>query len=142
MKRIEIDGTAPETLAPAPNPEGASWSRDGTIVFAPTNGPLSAVSDSGGDLRQVSVIDVDQDEFLHRFPVFLPGGRQFLFIVQAAGLENSGLFVGAVDADVKKKVGSIPSRAVFVPPGGATRGDTFAASRPAGAGSVAHPRRL
>ena len=70
MKRIEIDGTAPETLAPAPAPNGASWSRDGTIVFTPTNGPLSAVSDSGDDLRQVSVIDADQDEFLHRFPGF------------------------------------------------------------------------
>ncbi|TDI37841.1 MAG: serine/threonine protein kinase [Acidobacteria bacterium] len=116
MKRIEIDGAAPKTLTPNPSGKGATWNRDGTIVFSPQLGPLFVISDSGGGLRQVSVLDADRDEFLHRYPVFLPDGRHFLFVVQAAGPKNSGLFLGSVDTQVKKKIGSMPSRAVFVPP--------------------------
>lgn len=117
LKKIEIDGTAPETLAPAPDPNGGAWSSDGTIVFTPRNGGLFAVPRAGGDPRPVSVPDADQDELLHRFPVFLPDGRHFLFVVQAVGPENSGLFVGTVDSGEKRRVGSFPSRVNFAPPG-------------------------
>ena len=117
MKRIEIDGTALVTLAAAPVPKGATWNRNGTIVFTPGgNRTLSAISDSSDGLRQLGFLDTDRDEFLHRYPVFLPDGSRFLFVVQAAGPENSGLFVGSVDSELKKKVGPMPSRAVFVPP--------------------------
>ena len=117
LKKIEINGTAPETLAPATDPHGGAWSSDGTIVFTPRNGGLFAVPHTGGDPRPVSVPDADQDELLHRFPVFLPDGRQFLFVVQAVGPENSGLFVGTVDSEEKQRVGSFPSRAIFALPG-------------------------
>ena len=117
LKKIEITGTAPETLAPAPDPQGGAWSSDGTIVFAPELGGLVAVPHTGGDPRPVSVPDADQDELLHRFPVFLPDGRHFLFVVQAVGPENSGLFVGTVDSEEKQRVGSFPSRAIFALPG-------------------------
>ncbi|GMR23996.1 MAG: hypothetical protein BMS9Abin37_2481 [Acidobacteriota bacterium] len=86
-------------------------------MFTPGNGGLFAVPHTGGDLRPVSVPDAGRDELLHRFPVFLPDDRHFLFVVQAGEPENSGLFVATADSDEKRRVGSFPSWAVFAPPG-------------------------
>src|SRR5262249_1660160 len=35
LLRIDINGGAPQVLAPATNPLGGAWSSDGTILFAP-----------------------------------------------------------------------------------------------------------
>ena len=34
LKRVGVDGGAPQTICDAPQSGGASWSADGTIVFA------------------------------------------------------------------------------------------------------------
>ena len=50
LKRLDLGGGAPQTLAPAINGAGGTWNADDVIVFAPTLGtPLMRVSATGGE---------------------------------------------------------------------------------------------
>ena len=90
LKRISIDGGIATSLAPALTPAGGSWGPDGTILFVPAdNGPVFAISESGGDQRRVT----PPQQIATRLPQFLPGGRRFLFYV-SSGVESPGVYVG------------------------------------------------
>ncbi len=60
--------------------DGASWSADDRIVFAPPRGALMVVSSRGGDPRPIVEINSEEETDFHK-PHFLPGGRSFLFAV-------------------------------------------------------------
>ena len=81
-KMLSVDGTGgpPQVIADAPLPRGASWSSDGTIVFAgkPT-GPLMKVSANGG--TAVPATTLAAGERNHRWPWFLPDGRHFIYLM-------------------------------------------------------------
>ena len=62
LKRLDLGGGAPQTLAPVTSGQGATWNADGVILFAPTTiSPLMRVSghrgrgDSGDDARPAAV---------------------------------------------------------------------------------------
>ena len=47
LKKIEISGGQPTTLANAPNARGGAWNREGVIIFCPTPpAPLYRISAS------------------------------------------------------------------------------------------------
>jgi Tol biopolymer transport system component len=55
LKRIDVAGGPPQTLAIAREPRGGAWGPNGTIIFAPTlYGGLSRVSASGGETRPLT----------------------------------------------------------------------------------------
>ena len=75
--------------------QGASWSEDGTILFAPfITQQLYQVPASGGTRRAVTRSDPDRPG--HRYPHFLPGGRRFLYYATGAG-EVRGVYAGSLD---------------------------------------------
>ena len=77
LKRIDVAGGPPQTLANAREPRGSSWGPDGTIIFAPMlYGGLYRLSASGGETRPLTRLDSGQRT--HRFPSFLPDGFHFL----------------------------------------------------------------
>ncbi|HUP44182.1 MAG TPA: protein kinase [Thermoanaerobaculia bacterium] len=85
---------------------GASWSRQGVIVFSPiTEGPLHRMSAEGG--QHVAVTRLAEGERLHVWPWFLPDGRRFLYSCLGDD-ETSGIYVGSIDSDLRKKI--IPIR--------------------------------
>ena len=74
---------AAQTICVAGNGRGGAWSREGTIVFAPDFvGPLFQVRASGGVPVAATELDTTKEERSHRFPLFLPDGRHFLFGVE------------------------------------------------------------
>lgn len=78
LKRINLATGDTFTICAAPDGRGASWSREGTIVFAPLPyGGLYSVSASGGEAVRVSV--PEKASMSERLPHFLPGGRGLLF---------------------------------------------------------------
>ncbi len=79
LKRLDVGGGVPQVLADAPGGRGGSWSRDGSIVFAPiVSGPLFRVSASGGPVAVL--YEPDQSRFGgYRWPQVLPDGRRVLF---------------------------------------------------------------
>ena len=51
------------------------------------------------------------------YPSFLPHGRHFLYLVESAQREHTGIYVGALDSKETKRVLGIRGRAVYAPPG-------------------------
>ena len=115
LYRIDVSGGTAQALAPAPVGMGGAWNVDGTILFAAnTVSPLLRVPAAGGEA--VAVTEVDAPHQLgHRFPSFLPGGRQFLFY--AAGEPDvSGIYVGSIDGTPVKRLTAADSSGAFLPP--------------------------
>lgn len=95
LKRLDLGGGAPQTLAPVTSARGGAWNEDGVILFAPsTSGPLMRVSASGGVATAVTTLGPQQQ--VHRTPHFLPDGSRFLFDVGGAA-EGAGIYVGTLD---------------------------------------------
>jgi hypothetical protein len=80
---------------------GGSWGPDGTILFAPSfDGPIFRVPAAGGDPKPVTTIDCSRREGTHRYPVFLPDGKHFLFQARgylAYALGQDAVYVGVLD---------------------------------------------
>ncbi len=112
LKRLDLGGGAPQTLASASRGRGGMWTADGFIVFSPSSGPLRRVSATGG--QATSVTTLGPKIASHRFPVALPDGRRFLFYAQ--GEENAGgIFVGALDGSAPTRLVAAESAGMFLP---------------------------
>ncbi len=81
LKRIDRTGGPPLTLCDASDGRGGTWNREGDILFTPSvNAGLYRVSASGGATTPVTTLDSSKHELSHRWPVFLPDGRHFLYL--------------------------------------------------------------
>ena len=86
LKKVLLSGGQPVTLCDAPEPRGASWGDDDTIVFAPSvRGGLFRVPAAGGTPSQITTIERARGEEGHRWPLMLPGSRGVVFNVEAEG---------------------------------------------------------
>jgi len=98
IKKVSITGGPPVTVCAVQGVlSGATWGRDGTIIFA-TNAPatgLQRVPDAGGEPTALTTPDRARGEGDHFWPEFLPGGEGVLFTVTSAnrGLENAEVAV-------------------------------------------------
>ena len=109
LKRIDPSGGPALTVCDAARGVGGAWNRDGTIVFGPTpTSPLFRVAAAGGKPEPVTRLDASLHVTAHRYPVFLPDGRHFLYM--AANLSgNTGdpansIRVGSLDGKTDKVV--------------------------------------
>ena len=102
LKRIDIGGGAPQTLATAASGRGGTWSADGMILFTPnaTVSPLFLVPASGSEAAAVTNLDRQSNQL---FPFFLPDGRQFLFYAQGAP-ETAGIYLGSLESGETKRL--------------------------------------
>ena len=101
---VKIAGGLPEAIAPADGGRGGAWSEDGTIIFAVGGSALSRVSVSGGAVRPLTKLDVSRGENAHYWPVFLPGGKRFLYFVRSTKVENGGIYVGHMDGSASVRL--------------------------------------
>jgi serine/threonine protein kinase/Tol biopolymer transport system component len=117
LKKMELSGAPPQTLADAAGARGGTWNRDDVIVFAPGPGPLLRVSASGGTPTAVTALDASRQETSHEHPFFLPDGRHFLYLAVSAKPENSAIYVGALDSTDRKRLVSSGAKAACAPSG-------------------------
>ena len=118
LKRIDVNGGSPQSVANAPNGRGGTWNRDGVIVFAPASeGALVRVSAAGGAVTEVTALDQSRNEISHRFPWFLPDGKHFLFFARGATYEGNSICLGSLDSKESKHLIEADSGAVYSPPG-------------------------
>jgi hypothetical protein len=114
LRRIDIGGGPPVILCDAPKPRGATWSRNGTILFA-SKGRLMRVPASGGIPQ--AVIDDDSDAERGQ-PQFLPDGDHFLYIWNGgSATPQLGVYASSLSRpDRRSFIVATGSRAMYVPP--------------------------
>jgi serine/threonine protein kinase len=122
LKKLEIAGGPVQVVCEAPSGRGGTWNKDGVIVFTPS-GQLSdglyRVSASGGSPVRISLPDASRGENSHRWPMFLPDGKHFLYLAaNTSGQSNLGaIFAGALDSNEKTFVTKASGNAVYAAPG-------------------------
>ncbi|HEX9689512.1 MAG TPA: protein kinase, partial [Thermoanaerobaculia bacterium] len=120
LKKIEASGGPPQTLADASLGRGGSWNREGVILFVPNSREVvHRVSASGGGASPVTKLDARASELSHRWPVFLPDGRRFLYLAQnslGAG-EKNGIYAASLDGGERKLLFNANTNVAYTPPG-------------------------
>ena len=99
LMKVDVTGGPPEPVCDVPNyVVGGSWNRDGVIVIGSFAGGLWRVSASGGTPSPLTKLDPSRQDTGHFSPVFLPDGKHFLYLRQSISPENTGIYVGSLDA--------------------------------------------
>jgi Tol biopolymer transport system component len=113
LKKISASGGPPQTLCDASQGRGGSWNRDDVILF-------SAVDEAGGFAIQrvaaaggVSAAVVKAPRGISRYPLFLPGGRNFLYVVTRTSAEENGIYFRSLDGKENRRILSDESTVVF-----------------------------
>ena len=103
IMKISLSGGEPERIVAAKGFRGASWSRDGVILYAPlSDGPLYRVSANGGD--GVQVTELDSLNTAHRFPCFLPDGKRFLYVALPPREGRYRIYVSSLDNPKERRL--------------------------------------
>ena len=111
LKKLDIAGGPPTTLADATDPRGATWGSSGEIVFAPTPYGLKQISASGGAARDAIPAN---PKTAARFPWFLPDGRHFMYLLGIAGIDYT-THIATLNSPTEDRalLGTMESQAVY-----------------------------
>jgi serine/threonine protein kinase/Tol biopolymer transport system component len=98
LMKTALQGPAPVDLAAAPDARGGTWSRSGVIVFQPffRDRGLARISADGGEVQAATQLDVTGSDTIHKWPVFLPDGEHFLYLVLSVDESRRGIYVGSL----------------------------------------------
>ena len=111
LKRTEIDGGQPQSLADVLTPAGGTWNADGTILYVPASrGNTFRVSETGGGSSELAPRRTPR--LATMLPQFLPNGRQFLFFAVRAD-ESGEVYVGDLENDDVRRVLSADTPASY-----------------------------
>ena len=67
------------------------------IVFGDRGPGLQRIPASGGTPSPVTRVNKEAGETYHYYPQFLPGGKQFLYLVRHGEAEEAGIYIGSLD---------------------------------------------
>jgi serine/threonine protein kinase len=112
LKKIDVTGGPPQTLSHTSSNEGATWNRDGTILWGSGLG-LFRVSDSGGQAIRVTPLDAVSKRVQQYWPTFLPDGKRFLYV----GGFPMKVYAGSLDSNETKELTLSNSKALYASPG-------------------------
>jgi Tol biopolymer transport system component len=119
LKKVDASGGQIQVVCDAPNGRGGTWNRDGVIVFTPDAlQGLFRVSSWGGSPVEITKPD-SRFEASHRWPVFLPDGKHFLYLAAnfSGQLEHNAIFLGSLDSQERHSVVSTSANAAYADPG-------------------------
>jgi eukaryotic-like serine/threonine-protein kinase len=110
LKKIATSGGPPQALADV-NGSGATWNRDGVIVYRAPGGGLWRVAAAGG-----SPAPVITGKLVPSDPFFLPDGRRFLYTISNGPDDQRGVYVSSLDSRQARRLLPDSSVAVYAPP--------------------------
>jgi Tol biopolymer transport system component len=95
LKRLDLDGGQPQTLAPVSRGIGGTWNAKGVILFsASAIGPFSRVAASGGATTVLPLLG--KNAVANGLPLFLSDGQHFVFDSAVSSTEF-GTYLGSLD---------------------------------------------
>ena len=94
---------------------GGSWNRENTIVFSGRYTPVYRVSAAGGDPVAITRFDPARKDTTHRWPLWLPDGRRFLYLASQIGSESESntIFLASVDGKENRLLLHASSNAAY-----------------------------
>jgi len=118
VKRIDIAGGTPQTLASFGQPtSGIAWSPQDVILYS-NGGILTRVPASGGEAVTVTAFNPQHGDQAHGRPFFLPDGKHFLYYQLASKPETTGVYSGSLDVkpaeQPQKRLLDSPAGVVYV----------------------------
>lgn len=88
LKTVDAGGGVPTVIADAPNARGGTWGDENVIVYTPeTRAGLYRVAANGG--TPAALTTPSGGMTTHRWPLFLPGGKSFLYLAANHDLIDS-----------------------------------------------------
>ena len=117
LKKVDVSGGQPQVLCDAPN--GRPREPGGMFTPDSVGAGLFRVSSSGGSPVEITKLDKSRFETSHRWPVFLPDGRHFIYLgANFSGLlESNAIFLGSLDSQEKRFLVSTSANAAYAKPG-------------------------
>jgi Tol biopolymer transport system component len=104
LRKMDIAGGPPLTIAAAPNGLDGAWGAGDVILLAARVGGqrvIGRVPAAGGELTAATMLDVGAGDARHTAPSFLPDGRHFLYLAigsRAGGANDPrAVYVGSLD---------------------------------------------
>jgi len=122
LKKVEVSGGPVQIICDAPSGRGGTWNKDGVIVFTPDGrqgGGLYRVSASGETTKSISQPDKARGEDSHRWPMFLPDGKHYIYMAANFSGRNDAdaILVGSLDSNEKHLVLKSSANAAYAEPG-------------------------
>jgi Tol biopolymer transport system component len=117
LDRVPAAGGPVQVLCRATAPCGGAWTTGGIIIFGGLDEgtPISRVAETGGE--PVAVTRRLPSEEAHRWPSFLPDGRHFVYLADAAKTADHHLKIGSLDSPESTDLMQAISNARYVAPG-------------------------
>ena len=115
LKKAPVNGGPVLTLAEALRGRGASWNQYGQILYSPsTQAPIYMVPANGGSPQQVTKFKTGVHT-THRWPLWLPDGKRFLFLAtnhsKPEASDVNGIYAASLDGSEPRMV--MPSASSF-----------------------------
>ena len=120
LRKVDLEGGQSDALAPMSMCLGASWSRDGSILYVSDRYlPVMKIPATGGEPMSLVAPGGTQGKRIFSHPSLLPDGRHILYSVNETweGGENNGVFVATIDGKDERRILPILSNARYVAPG-------------------------
>jgi Tol biopolymer transport system component len=120
LRRISIQGGPPVTLAKVGGIFGASWGNSGAIIYCDgtVRTGIHKVSSAGGTPELITHVDSTKGEIDHRWPVLLPGGKAFLFVIENGnGPDEAQIVAQRLDTGQRRLVVQGGTYPQYVPEG-------------------------
>jgi serine/threonine-protein kinase len=119
LKKVPLAGGPPQILADAPNPWGATWGPDETIVFNRLESEgLWRMPATGGAPEGIASPQFEQGEVFLDSPEFLPGGEAVLFTnIRGLTADNARIEVLDLESRARKTLIENASYGRYVPTG-------------------------
>jgi len=118
LKRVDLTGSTPIVLCDAsdadPTLAGASWNRDGVIIFGGSDG-VYRVSASGGTPVLIARVNSASGETGYGSVQFLADGNRFLMFVRSNDASKAGYYISSLSQpDRKTLLLASRSKAIYV----------------------------
>ena len=122
LKKLDASGGPVQILCDAPTGRGGTWNKDDVILFTPSGQQqvgLFQISASGGTPKQITFPDQNNAETTHRWPMFLPDGKHFLYLAAniSGPRDRDAIFIGSLGTNEKRFVVKTAANAAFVTSG-------------------------
>jgi Tol biopolymer transport system component len=117
LRKLDLESGAIQDIGPSVGLgglRGGTFGPDGTVLFKDDTRPgISRLSPGATSTTAATELDTARGDLAHEWPVFLPDGRQFLFLGRTKNAETSGIYLGSLDSAATRLVTRADSNAAY-----------------------------